>query len=281
LYLTFVLPSKRRNFDSRMRACHIIIAAGCLASVDSFIPIKNKRALLQSPRLAAAEPTVAENSVYLQDKLLQVLGHFNKDEETLPCGLECNDEEKELVNDIISDLIMLEDSREPTESRNLVRVGMGKVQVSDILGTWDLLYTSSRIIKSNKSLSGLGYTSSDLSQFASLSQKITGNQFLGFIEFVETFQNVKDGSLAFEVTITGEWQLEDRYNDPYTGSPATTIRIDPEKVKYGVSENDGESWASLGPIKLLNICFLTEDLQIARGIANPESVFVFQKRQCE
>lgn len=261
-----------------MRAFYITIVLGCLAAVDSFAPIK-KPTSLRSPKLAAAEASVAENSVYLQDKLLQVLDHFGKNEETLPCGLECTDEEKELVKDIISDLIMLEDSREPSESRNLVRVGSGKVQVPDILGTWDLMYTSSRIMTSNKSLSGLGYTSSDMSQFDSLSQKITGNQFLGFVEFIEKFKNVEDDSIAFEVAITGEWQLENRYTDPYTGSPTTTIRIDPEKVSYGVSENDGESWASLGPIKLLNICFLTEDLQITRGIANPESVFVFKKRE--
>jgi hypothetical protein len=93
------------------------------------------------------------------------------------------------------------------------------------------------------------------------------------VEYIETFTG-PEGS--FVVTITGEWMLKDDSN-PFTGESTTVIRVEPEKVAYGPVTNDADTWTSLGPIKALDIIYLTADLQIVRGNANTESIFVLKR----
>jgi hypothetical protein len=73
-----------------------------------------------------------------------------------------------------------------------------------------------------------------MAQFVRLRQRLTGSKFLGTCEYIETFGTRPESS--FDVTITGEWMLQDDYN-PYTGAPATVLYVEPEKVMYGASTN--------------------------------------------
>jgi hypothetical protein len=98
-------------------------------------------------------------------------------------------------------------------------------------------------------------------------------RYLGFVEYTE---QIGSGPDAFDVVISGEWAMEP-VTDPFTGAPHTAIRLDLEKVGYGPSTNAAETWASLGPIKLLDIVYLTKGLQICRGNINTDSIFVFQR----
>jgi hypothetical protein len=197
----------------------------------------------------------------LKESLMNTLSFLhNNCPDNMPCGLGCNEEERQFVSKMISGLC--------GDQNNLLVSRNGKIEATDIIGEWDLLYTSSRTMVINKSLSGLGRSSSESANFSNLRQKLTGNKYLGFVEFVETF------GTGFEVTITGEWMLE---NVPFLAKPTTAIRVIPEKVLYGPTSNDAEMWDSLGPIKLLNICYLDEDLQITRGSVNPDAIFCFQR----
>jgi hypothetical protein len=99
------------------------------------------------------------------------------------------------------------------------------------------------------------------------------HRYLGFVEYIEQIGSRPD---AFDVVISGEWAMEP-VTDPFTGAANTAIRLDLEKVVYGPSTNQAETWASLGPIKLLDIIYLTKDLQICRGNVNTDSIFVFQR----
>lgn len=99
------------------------------------------------------------------------------------------------------------------------------------------------------------------------------HRYLGFVEFVERMGTGPD---AFDVTVTGEWYFE-AVSDPFTGGPATAVRCDLERVKYLTFDNQAETWASLGPIKLMDIVYLAEDVLITRGNVNPDALFVFQK----
>ena len=98
-------------------------------------------------------------------------------------------------------------------------------------------------------------------------------RFLGTVEFVEQFGKGDDGLKAF---ITGEWYTKPERN-PYTGAPITVIDIDPKKVVCGPSTNNGDQWSSLGPIKRLDIVYLSHDMMISRVNVNPEYVFVWQR----
>jgi hypothetical protein len=81
---------------------------------------------------------------------------------------------------------------------------------------------------------------------------------------------------SFDVTITGEWLLKSDRN-PFTGAPTTAIAVDPEKIMYGSTTGNAQEWASLGPIMLVDILYLTNELQITRGNANSKSIFVWRR----
>jgi hypothetical protein len=120
----------------------------------------------------------------------------------------------------------------------------------------------------------------------------TNCRFLGFVEYIETFNAGTDES--FDVKIKGEWMVKEDFN-AFTGQPATVIKVDPDKIEYGAASefmstqeeapivqigggfSQTASWQSLGPVKLLEIIYLTDDLQITRGKSNTETIFVLKK----
>lgn len=80
--------------------------------------------------------------------LIDSLGQYGQDSEQLPCGLECTDQEQLQILDIVSQLEM--------EQQNTCLSKGGQIQMEDLAGKWDLLYTSSGMMKFNKGLTGLG-----------------------------------------------------------------------------------------------------------------------------
>ena len=99
-------------------------------------------------------------------------------------------------------------------------------------------------------------------------------RFLGTVEFIELLGQEEDSML--EVSITGEWDTKAETNI-FTNTPTTAIAIDPERVVYGPSSNAAQDWSSLGPVKLLDLLYLSEDIMVSRGNVNPESLFVWQR----
>lgn len=224
---------------------------------------------------------VNSNAATTEEELLSFLSGIETGPDKVPCGMDCTDKEREIIARMFSDL---EGSR-----NNLVLKKNGKLVASDLIGDWDLLYTNSKALIRNKSLSGLVGSPSKKAEFSGVKQRLSGSKFLGFVEFIETFNAGTEE--AFDVTITGEWELKDERNF-FTGQPATAIKVDPSAIAYGsvtgMTEeapvvqlggglSQGASWQSLGPIKLLDIIYLTEDLQIVRGNSNTEAIFVWKK----
>lgn len=212
------------------------------------------------------EKTVVAPQTFWQEELLTLLSAMNSDTvNRLPCGFDCTDKERALIQKLVNELEL-----EPT---NWVQLNKGKIDAKKVIGEWEMLYTSSRTMTINKSLSGLGRSASTLAPFVRLVQRFTGSKFYGKCEYIETFGT---GSESFDVTITGEWMVKDGAN-PLTGMSSTVLWVEPEKVKYGLSTNDAETWASLGPIKRLDIIYMKDDLLITRGNVNQESIIVFQR----
>jgi hypothetical protein len=197
---------------------------------------------------------------FCQQKLVSFLA-----DNTMPCGFECTDKERELIQAMVTDLEI-----DPT---NLAQLNNGQIDAKRFIGEWKMLYTSSRTMIINKSLSGLGRSTSTMAPFVRLVHRMTGSKFLGKCEYVETFGT---GPESFDVTVTGEWMLKNGVN-PITGMSNTVLWVDLEKVMYGFSTNDAEEWASLGPIKRMDIIYMKEDLLITRGSVNTDSIFVYQR----
>jgi len=91
-------------------------------------------------------PPPAKNEAKTQ--LLALLDDINSDMERLPCGLESTEREEKVVIDIVNEL-----EKAPS---NLVTQKQGQIQLTDMAGSWELLYSSSSAMKFNKGLSGLG-----------------------------------------------------------------------------------------------------------------------------
>lgn len=105
-----------------------------------------------------------------QDRLLSLLGFIqNRDVGRLPCGLDAMEKEQELVAKVIEEV-------EQDVTHNLIAIQNGKIEPNDLFGDWTLLYTSSRTMIINKSLSGLGRSESDKAKLVSLVQKLEGSK---------------------------------------------------------------------------------------------------------
>jgi hypothetical protein len=94
------------------------------------------------------EEQAAKATNEVKRQLLALLEEINSDNERLPCGLESTEREEKVVMDIVNQL-----EQAPS---NLVQQKQGKIQLTDVAGSWELLYSSSSAMKFNKGLSGLG-----------------------------------------------------------------------------------------------------------------------------
>jgi hypothetical protein len=122
------------------------------------------------PRASTATMLKATDAATdVKQELLACLAKLNTDELRIPCGLECTDNERDQIAKLIADLE--QDPRNLVLSRN-----RGTIEAKELLGEWELLYTSSRTMAINKSLSGLGRSTSDLARFSGLRQELTGSK---------------------------------------------------------------------------------------------------------
>eukprot|EP00537_Pseudo-nitzschia_pungens_P000482 CAMPEP_0172364698 /NCGR_PEP_ID=MMETSP1060-20121228/7757_1 /TAXON_ID=37318 /ORGANISM="Pseudo-nitzschia pungens, Strain cf. cingulata" /LENGTH=477 /DNA_ID=CAMNT_0013087755 /DNA_START=163 /DNA_END=1599 /DNA_ORIENTATION=+ len=203
--------------------------------------------------------------------------------ERRPWGLDCSDRERAQIFDNILALLA------GGSQTNLIASGSirsAKDLTKHILGTWDLRYTSSRTMIINKSLSGLGRSTSDLARNLGLTLTLSGNYYFGKADFVETFGSKTESndaaddddsdSVVLKATVDGEWILEMGTRiDAKTGRPSVSLRIEVETIAYGPNKGKAEQWDSLSPIKLVDIVYLDDSLMVVRGNANADALFVY------
>jgi len=211
-------------------------------------------------------PTITSSTV-LKEKLLSILAEVRSNDNISARVFDYTDEER----DVIHHLIGLMEMNGPSEA---VLSKRGKIDESNLMGEWDLRYTSSHAMLINRSLSGLGRSTSTKAQFQGLRKRLGGTKYLGKAEYIETFGGEE---ASFDVVVTGEWFLEERKNA--SRKPLSLLRVNPEKLTYGLITNEASEWSSLGPIKLLDILYLDEDLMILRGHVNLKSFFIYQRNK--
>ena len=213
---------------------------------------------------AEPEPEVvaAPRANVTKDKLLSYFAELASDTDRLPCGLEGTETEVEVLLDLTNEL-----DNEPT---NKVRLEADIVG-TDIAGDWKLLYTTSSTLKHNKSLTGLVPPNG---QFAGLIQKLTASKYLADAEYIEQYIV---GPVSFEVQVTGDWELRNNVS-LFTGRKSVCLDVVPDRVNYGLNiSTKADHWKSLGPMNLLDVSYLDDNLRIMRGTTATECIFVFQK----
>ena len=63
-----------------------------------------------------------------------------------------------------------------------------------------------------------------------------------------------------------------------SGEPTTVMQIEPDKVEYGPTSTKGGHWKALGPLNLLDITYLDDDLRVMRGNTSVNTIFIFRRR---
>ena len=129
----------------------------------------------------------------LKEELLDLIDDLEKlaeGEGRQPCGLDCTELEQERVLEVVGEL-----EREPC---NRV-LGGEAVPKEDLVGSWDLIYSSSSTMKYNEGLSGLA---GGLTKFGGVQQNLSATKYLSDVEYVEQVVG-KLGGQSFEVRITG------------------------------------------------------------------------------
>jgi len=203
----------------------------------------------ESPSSDSAPP---ENEA--KEALEEFLEELNDDDERLPCGLECTDREIQIVDNIVSAL-----ESNPT---NRVVVKQGNLEPSDLVGEWELLYTSSSALKFNQGLSGLGGSVPN-GKFGGVRQILKYTKWVSDVDHFEKIV-VTPASASFDVQITGVWDIR-KSTSLFTGEPCTSLSIEPDRVKYGPTSTRADHWKSIGPTKMLDITYLDDNLRVMRG----------------
>lgn len=194
--------------------------------------------------------------------LLKILSILDEDEEKLPCGLECTDAEIERVLNTVQIL-------EKDDSNKVISSG-GDIVMDDISGNWEMVFTSSSTLKFNKGLSGLVPPNG---KFGGLVQTLKASKYLADVEYVES---INAGPASFDVRVTGDWELRNSVS-LFTGERSVALSVEPDKVSYGITSTRADHWKSLGPMNLLDITYLDDDLRIMRGTTSTDTIFIFRK----
>lgn len=204
----------------------------------------------------AASPSVKPD-------LISFLLDIAEDETRIPCGLDCTEREERDIADLVASL--------EQESTNKVITQNGIIETKDLIGTWDLVYSSSATMKYNQGLSGLV---GGVSKFAGLKQKLEGTKYMSDAEYIETINIPGDNS--FDVRVTGGWELRNSVS-LFTGRPSTVLKVTPEMVYYGPTKQIADYWKSLGPMSSTDLTYLDDDLRIMRGTTSTDSIFILQR----
>jgi hypothetical protein len=210
------------------------------------------------------EPELSGNE--LKQELLDTIKVVAGDKDRMACGLECSETEQRQILSIVTEL----ESR-PT---NVIRQKQGAVYDDDLTGTWDLLYSSSSAMKYNKGLSGLGGSFPN-GKFGGLTQKLMTSKFTTDVEYVERI-DVTPSAASFDVTVNGGWDLRTSISI-FTGEPSLVMTVEPDRVTYGPTSTRADHWKSLGPLNMLDVSYLDDDLRIMRGNTSIETVFIFRR----
>jgi PAP_fibrillin len=184
----------------------------------------------------------------------------------LPFGLDADDRDKKIILSIVEELEI--------DTNNMLRQLQRSIEPDDLTGDWELVYTSSSAMKFNKGLTGLGGSFPN-GKLGRLTQKLRASKFMMDVEYVEHIQ-VTPATASFDVIVNGSWDLRSSVS-LFTGDPSIVMTVEPDRVSYGPTSTRADHWKSLGPMNMLDITYLDDNLRIMRGNTSVETIFVFRR----
>ena len=203
----------------------------------------------------------------VKQDLLSFLEIITEDDNE-PCGFAASESDQGQVLNIVKVL-----EQQPT---NMILEKDGNIELPDLVGNWELVYTSSSGMKFNNGLTGIGRSIPN-GRFGGVRQKLTSTKFLSDMIYTERIE-VTPSSASFDVTVNGSWDLRKSIS-LFTGQPTVILNVEPNRVSYGPTSTRADHWKTLGPVNRLDLSYLDDDLRVMRGCTSSETLFVFQKIQ--
>ena len=142
-----------------------------------------------------------------------------------------------------------------------------------IEGDWDLVYTTSRTMRFNRGLSGLG-SSLPKAEFLGFEQKIVVNGYA--FETVYT-ERLKTLGQSLDVVVEGAWELKDVVSI-MDGEVCLTMDVLPAIIKYGfITEKLETGWKGVRVLNRCELLYLDKTWRVMKGQSN-DSYFVFKRQ---
>ena len=189
-----------------------------------------------------------------------------EDENEEPCGFGASESDQGQIMNIVQVL-----EQQPT---NMIVEKEGNIELIDLVGMWELIYTSSSAMKFNQGLSGIGGSFPN-GKFGGVRQELRATKWVSDMEYKERIE-VNPSISSFDVTVNGDWDLQ-KSMSLFTGSKTVILNVVPDKVKYGLTSTRADHWKSLGPTNRLDLSYLDDDLRVMRGCTSSDTIFVFKK----
>ena len=214
--------------------------------------------------IVAAKESQTEKRRVKEDLLsfLEVIQEDNNE----PCGFGTDESDQDQLLNIVKIL-------EQQQTNKIIRQN-GQIELIDLTGNWELLYTSSSAMKFNGGLSGIGGSIPN-GRFSGVKQKFTATKFISDMEYKERI-DVIPASASFDVTVNGSWDLRTSVS-LFTGQPSIILYVEPDRVSYGPTSTRADHWKSLGPMNRLDLSYLDDDLRVMRGCTSSDTIFIYQK----
>lgn len=223
----------------------------------------------EAPAAAPAAPQQQQQSPLSSQRVKEDLLGFidiivEEDEE--PCGFGATESDQGQIMNIVQVL-----EQQPT---NMIVQKEGNIELIDLVGMWEMIYTSSSAMKFNQGLSGIGGSFPN-GKFGGVRQELRATKWVSDMEYKERIE-VNPSISSFDVTVNGDWDLQ-KSMSLFTGSKTVILNVVPDKVKYGLTSTRADHWKSLGPTNRLDLSYLDDDLRVMRGCTSSDTIFVFKK----
>ncbi|KAM3576866.1 hypothetical protein VYU27_001232 [Nannochloropsis oceanica] len=140
-------------------------------------------------------------------------------------------------------------------------------------GDWDLAYSTSRTMRYNRGLSGLG-KSLPQAEFVAFRQSIAVNGYA--FETVYT-EKLKTLGRELDVVVEGAWELKDVVSI-MDGELCLIMDVLPATIKYGfMNERIETGWKGVRVLNRCELLYLDQDTRVMKGQSS-DSYFVFRRR---
>lgn len=188
------------------------------------------------------------------------------EEDEDPCGFGASESDQGQILNIVQVL-----EQQPT---NLILQKEGNIELADLKGNWELLYTTSGSMKFNNGLSGIGRSFPN-GKFAGVRQELKSTKLYSDMEYKERIE-VNPSNASFDVTVNGSWDLRKSIS-LFTGQPTVILNVEPDRVSYGLTSTRADHWKTLGPVNRLDLSYLDDDFRVMRGCTSSDTLFIFKK----